>query len=148
MSVWGERKCTSYMYVPACRLISFHVAVMPSFVFFFSVLKMSITSYNIHLWQFWKFPRRRVCLKKSIFGKENSKRSVTCGPNLSPWWLMSLQGLLKGFPGLWWRHSRLPLWPQTWSPVLVWQTCNMYKQPWVFDWLWNIPGHSFSNSGR
>lgn len=102
MSVWGELKWTSDMYVPACRLLSFHVAVMPSFVVLFFCSKnehVSEKSYNIHLWQFWKFPRRRVCLKKSIFGKENGKRSVTCGPNLSPWWLMSLRGLLKSSQG-------------------------------------------------
>lgn len=43
MSIWGELKWTSDMYVPACRLLSFQAAVMPSFVvFFFSVLKMNM----------------------------------------------------------------------------------------------------------
>lgn len=101
--------------------------------FFFSVLKMSHVSEkgcNIHLWWFEKFPRLKVCSKKkSIFGKENGKRSHVAW--LSMMTNVSLQDLLRGFPGLWWRPSHLLLWLQTWRSVFVLEMCNMYEQPWA-----------------
>lgn len=76
MSVWGDWNAhLTCMFPPAGSEVSMRLLCLALLVFFFCSKNEHVSekSYNIHLWQFWKFPRRRVCLKNLYLARKRAR---------------------------------------------------------------------------